>query len=430
MVSVSGGHATGTITFSGTLNATNGTGLQFTDADSTTLYNFTGTTTLNGGDAGIDITGGSAGTFTFGAGTTITNPSGTAFLLSASNANVTYSGTISDNTGFAVDISGHAAGTVTFQTGSITSTGTGPAGRQQTPAATINFNSPTIALTTGANKAVTLDVGNAGGTINFNPGGGGTGLDITTTTGTGFSALGGGTITRAGHGQQHQCQRRHGARHGDRHRRRRRRDLRDAPRRAAGPTASSWPASPAARLRSAPAASPARPAAAFLVGDGIGTANTGGTAAITYGGTITTTGTARPVDIQDRAAGAGNITLSGTITHASGNASGIFMDDNAAGTITFSGANSVLNGGTATAVILTDNTGATINFTGGGLDIDATSGGGFHATGGGTVNVTGIEQHDQHDDRHGVERRQHDHRRERASPSGASPPTAPRTGSC
>ena len=54
----------------------------------------------------------------------------------------------------------------------------------------------------------------------------------------------------------------------------------------------------------------------------------------------------------------------------------------------------MLNGGTSTAVSLTNNTGATINFTGGGLDIDATSGGGFHATGGGTVNVTGTGQHD------------------------------------
>ncbi len=55
----------------------------------------------------------------------------------------------------------------------------------------------------------------------------------------------------------------------------------------------------------------------------------------------------------------------------------------------------MLNGGTATAVSLTNNTGATINFTGGGLDIDATSGGGLHATGGGTVTVTGHRQHDQ-----------------------------------
>ncbi len=78
MVSVSGGHTTGTITFSGTLNATNGPGLVFDNADGT--YNFTGTTTLNGGDAGIDILNGSAGTFTFGTGTTITNPTGTAFV--------------------------------------------------------------------------------------------------------------------------------------------------------------------------------------------------------------------------------------------------------------------------------------------------------------------------------------------------------------
>ena len=197
MVSVSGGHTTGTITFSGTLNATNGTGL-VSSTTPTASYNFNGTTTLNGGDAGIDILNGSAGTFTFGIGTTITNPTGTAFFLSNSNANVTYSGSISDNTGFAVDINGHAAGTVTFQTGAITSTGNGLQVSNNT-GGTINFNSPTIALTTGANKAVTLDVGNAGGTINFAPIGG-NGLDISTTTGTGFSALGGGTISVTGAG--------------------------------------------------------------------------------------------------------------------------------------------------------------------------------------------------------------------------------------
>ena len=182
MVSVSGGHTTGTITFSGTLNATNGTGLQFTDADSTTSYNFTGTTTLSGGDAGIDITGGSSGTFTFSLGTSITNPTGTAFFLSGSNATVTYNGNIVDNTGFAVDIDNHDGGTVTFQTGSIISNGTGT-GLQvaNSNGGTINFNSASTTLTTGTSKAVTLDVNNAGGAINFNPAGGGNGLDITTT---------------------------------------------------------------------------------------------------------------------------------------------------------------------------------------------------------------------------------------------------------
>jgi hypothetical protein len=387
MVSVSGGHTTGTITFSGTLNATNGTGLQFDNADSTTSYNFTGTTTLNGGDAGIDITGGSAGTFTFGTGTTITNPSGTAFLLSGSNANVTYSGSISDNTGFAVDISGHAAGTVTFQTGSITSTGTGLQVSNNT-GGTINFNSPTIALTTGANKAVTLDVGNVGGTINFAPAGGGNGLDISTTTGTGFSALGGGTIAVTGAGNTINATGAMAI------------EIQNATIGAGGVTFTTTTSGGGVRNVKLTGATGGAIAlgggtltgatgAAFLVGDGAGGASAGGTSAITYGGTITSTGAARAVDIQDRAAGAGNITLSGTITHASGNANVIFLDQNAAGTITFSGANSVLNGGTSTAVSLTNNTGATITFNGGGLDIDATSGGGFVATGGGTLAVTG-----------------------------------------
>jgi hypothetical protein len=132
--------------------------------------------------------------------------------------------------------------------------------------------------------------------------------------------------------------------------------------------------------------------AGILVGDGGTTASAGGTVAITYNGTVTTTGTAHAVDIQDRAAGAGNIGLGGTISHASGNGSSIFLDQDAAGTIAFSGANSVLNSGTTDAVHIANN-GATVNFTGGGLNIDATSGAGFTASGGGTVSVTGSGNH-------------------------------------
>ena len=78
LVSVSNGH-NGTLTFqTGTLSATNGTGLQFDNADGT--YNFNGTNTLNGGDAGIDILNGSGGTFSFSSNTSITNPTGTGFV--------------------------------------------------------------------------------------------------------------------------------------------------------------------------------------------------------------------------------------------------------------------------------------------------------------------------------------------------------------
>lgn len=173
MVSIAN-HTTGTITFqTGTLSATNGTGLQFNNADSTTSYNFNGTTTLNGGDAGIDITGGSAGTFTFGANASINNPSGIAYREDTSTANVTYNGTITktNNANHAVDINAKTGGTTTF-------------------------NGQIAATTTTAN-AVDL-TNNTNGTIAFNPGG--NGLDISTTSGVGFNATGGGTVTVQGAG--------------------------------------------------------------------------------------------------------------------------------------------------------------------------------------------------------------------------------------
>ena len=194
LLSVAGGH-TGTLTFqTGTLSATNGSGLQFDNADGT--YNLNGTNTLNGGDAGIDILNGSSGTFNFKhtdetANTTITNPTGTSFNLLNSDANVTYSGTITDNTGSAVTIDNHDAGTITFKNGSITSTGSGIT--VQNSAGTETFNNSTIALTTTTNNGVTL-AGNTGGTINFTPVTGGNGLDISTTSGGGFIATGGGTV--------------------------------------------------------------------------------------------------------------------------------------------------------------------------------------------------------------------------------------------
>lgn len=96
-VSVTNGHS-GDFDFAGTINATNGDGLQFDDADGT--YDFTGTTTLNGGDASIDIIGNSNGTFTFSVLTSIINPTGDAFVVDGDDTNsptVTYSGTIQND---------------------------------------------------------------------------------------------------------------------------------------------------------------------------------------------------------------------------------------------------------------------------------------------------------------------------------------------
>jgi len=108
-----------------------------------------------------------------------------------------------------------------------------------------------------------------------------------------------------------------------------------------------------------------------------------GTVTFTYGGAISVnTGLAVDIDNHD----ANNATFSGNITSTG---MGIRVQNCGGGTKTFSGASKSLNTGVNAAVNLVSNAGATIDFTGGGLVITTTTGAGFTATVGGTVNVTG-----------------------------------------
>ncbi|WP_442481507.1 beta strand repeat-containing protein [Aeoliella sp. SH292] len=180
-ISVSGGH-TGVMDFdeavtgTGVVDASNGSGLQFDNADGT--YRFNDAVTLAGGDAGVDIVGGSSGTFTFAASSEIIDPSGDAFVITNSSANVDYNGTITDSTGHAVLITNNTGGVVTFD-GDVTSTGTGILVQNNT-GGTFRFNGGTD-LTTGTNDAVTL-ANNTGTIISFSD------MDIETTSGSGFVA--------------------------------------------------------------------------------------------------------------------------------------------------------------------------------------------------------------------------------------------------
>ncbi|HEX8772070.1 MAG TPA: tandem-95 repeat protein [Pyrinomonadaceae bacterium] len=175
-VSVTGNHQTGTITFNtGTVSATNGTGLQFDNADGT--YNFSGTTTLNGGNAGIDITNNSFGTFSFNSNTSITNPTNEAITITGGGQSVTYSGSISKSNGTrGILIQSNTAGTILFDGPSATET-------------------KSIA-TTGAANAIDL-LSNSGTTINFTN----NNLVLSATgSGVGLNATGGGTVTVQGTG--------------------------------------------------------------------------------------------------------------------------------------------------------------------------------------------------------------------------------------
>ena len=151
-VAIGGEHKTGTVTFNeattgeGVITATNGTGLQFNNADGTYKFNHAVvlSNTVVGGDAGIDITSDSGGTFTF-AKTTITDPTGTAFNLNGGTAIVTFTGNITKgNAGAAVTIGGKHTGTVAFdesETGAGVVTATAGTGIVLNDAdGTYNFN--------------------------------------------------------------------------------------------------------------------------------------------------------------------------------------------------------------------------------------------------------------------------------------------------
>jgi hypothetical protein len=109
----------------------------------------------------------------------------------------------------------------------------------------------------------------------------------------------------------------------------------------------------------------------------------GGSGTFTYPG-ILDDGTGATADITGRSGG--TVTLSGNIADGADAGGGITLASNTGGTTTFSGTSKVLSTGASDAVT-SSGSAHTINFTNGGLNITTTSGKGFEATGGGTVNV-------------------------------------------
>ncbi|MBL9163276.1 MAG: hypothetical protein JNL18_11120 [Planctomycetaceae bacterium] len=195
VLSVTAGHD-GTLAFNdlaaspGVISATNGTGLQFSNADG--AYTFNDAVVLNGGNAAIDVVAGSEGTFTF-ADTDITNPgAGPAVRIDASSAIFTFTGDIVSNNDDAVVLNANTGGSVTFAAASTIKSTQGIDVTANT-GGTFLF-AGNVELTGTANGVEILN--NTGGSTQFND------IDITKTgTGTGFrasSATTGHTVTVTG----------------------------------------------------------------------------------------------------------------------------------------------------------------------------------------------------------------------------------------
>ncbi len=182
----------GTLTIAGTASTVAATGGPALDVTSTTFGGGSGATFATASSTGSTGKGMNLDTVT-GAltmnGGSISTPAGIAFDLNAGSANVTYAGSISNvANAFLVEITGRTGGTVNLS-GNLSSITLGNGiNVASNTGGTINFSGATKTLTTGADPAVTLAT-NTGATINFTNGG----LEITTTSGTGFTATAGAT---------------------------------------------------------------------------------------------------------------------------------------------------------------------------------------------------------------------------------------------
>ncbi|WP_292189630.1 hypothetical protein [Mesorhizobium sp.] len=189
-------NAAGTITFSGgtkLISSGSATAVAIANTGASAVFSSGGLSISTTAGNGLDISG--TGTVTISGGlNTVNTQTGTAFANLGGSATVTSDAALTTgNAGRVVDIQNRTANNVTLS-GNVSNTGPGALGLrvQNVTGGTVTFSGAKM-LTTTTNTAVNLN-SNTNGTINFTGGG----LAINTTTGIGFSATGGGTVTVQG----------------------------------------------------------------------------------------------------------------------------------------------------------------------------------------------------------------------------------------
>ncbi len=137
-------------------NATGGPAVDLTTVTMTLTP--TQIVSINSTTQGVNLNG-TAGTFTAGATSSITNATGTDFAMTADTSNVTYAGTITDDVGTLVSTSGVSGGTKAF-TGAITDgdDGDGSGISLAGSGATVSFRGGLV-LSTGGNAAFSATAG-------------------------------------------------------------------------------------------------------------------------------------------------------------------------------------------------------------------------------------------------------------------------------
>ncbi|WP_246591377.1 inverse autotransporter beta domain-containing protein [Aminobacter anthyllidis] len=362
------------------LNASNTTISNVTSTGATgiafDIRNASGTTTLSN----ISITGAGTGGILFGGGS---GPAGTitgtnvdigganALAVTGGNAAVSFdaASSIANTSGTAVAITNRTGGSFTFA-GSVVANGvaSGISVSGATAASSVSFTGTVDLGTTTAMTGTAVAINNNGqtSTVSF------ANLDIVTSGTTSFSASNGGTINvttgtiNAGSAQAISL---NGVAA----------NVNLVSTTSSGGTNNVGLTNVTGTVNLGSGVLSGATGVAFMV--------SGGLANVDYAGTITKTTAGNVVNVSSRTGG--TLTLSGNISATGAVGNGISVAGNSGGTITFSGSSKTLTTGANAAVSLVNNTGTTINFNSGGLAISTTSGAGFSATGGGTINVQG-----------------------------------------
>lgn len=125
------------------------------------------------------------------AGGSISGAAGAGVDVGGGTANISYAGDVAHATGYVASVTGRSGGAVTLS-GDLLASGRGILVQNNT-GGSVSFTGSSKVLNTAATPAVSL-LNNSGAATSFSGGG----LSITTTTGTGFSASSGGTVTVTG----------------------------------------------------------------------------------------------------------------------------------------------------------------------------------------------------------------------------------------
>ncbi|MCW2922761.1 MAG: hypothetical protein JWM98_165 [Thermoleophilia bacterium] len=178
------------------VSATGGPALDIVSATSS-IFPLDQVTSTSSSTDGINFDGNGTSTLSASAGSSISGAAGIAVDINGGSAAFTFPGTLGDGAGATAEISGRTGGVIAL-TGNITDSsdaGGGISGFNNTGGSTV-FGGAAKTLNTGASPAISYVGGATAHTWAFSGGG----LDIDTTSGTGYSASGAGTVQVSGSG--------------------------------------------------------------------------------------------------------------------------------------------------------------------------------------------------------------------------------------